>query len=117
MSQNYDPDHPEQDLPQGGPDIPFGNVRGYPRRRNDTRSPRRGRKILLFAIGVIALVLWTIRGGLIVSMNPTAASAAPAPSKTVLSTSQIASRVDSGLAYVVSTDSYQKAAAAARTNG
>jgi S1-C subfamily serine protease len=48
-------------------------------------------------------------------MNPTTASAAPAApaaSKTMLSTSQIASRVDPGLADVVSTDGYQQATAA-----
>jgi S1-C subfamily serine protease len=112
MSQDYDSDRPEQDLPHGGPDNPLGHERGYPRGQINTRSPRRGRKILLFAIGVIAVAVWTTWGGLIVSMNPTAASAAPAASKTVLSISQIASRVDSGLADVVSTDGYQRATAA-----
>jgi S1-C subfamily serine protease len=68
--------------------------------------------ILLFAIGVIAVAVWPTCGGLIVSMSPTAASSAPATSKTVLSISQIASRVDSGLADVVSTDGYQRATAA-----
>ena len=85
MSQDYDSDRPEQDLPHGGPDNPLGHERGYSREQIDTRSPRRGRKILLFAIGVIAVAVWTAWGGLIVSMNPTAASAAPAASKTVLS--------------------------------
>ncbi|HJY00088.1 MAG TPA: trypsin-like peptidase domain-containing protein, partial [Streptosporangiaceae bacterium] len=112
MSQDYDSDRPEQDLPHGGPDNPLGHERGYSSGQIHTRSPRRGRKILLFAIGVIAVAVWTTWGGLIVSMNPTAASAAPATSKTVLSTSQIASRVDSGLADVVSTDDYQQATAA-----
>ena len=106
MSQDYDPDRPEQDLPHGGPDNPLGHEREYSRGRIDTRSPHRGRKILLFAIGVIAVAVWTTWGGLIVSMNPTAASSAAATSKTVLSISQIASRVDSGLADVVSTDGY-----------
>lgn len=112
MSQDYDSDRPGQDLPHGGPDNPLGRERGYSRGQIDTRSPRRGGKILLFAIGVIALAVWTTWGGLIVSMNPTAASAAPAASKTMLSTSQIASRVDPGLADVVSTDGYQQATAA-----
>ena len=112
MSQDYDSDRPEQDLPHGGPGNPLGHERGYSRGQIDTRSPRRGRKILLFAIGVIAVGVWTTWGGLIVSMNPTAASAAPATSKTMLSTSQIASRVDPGLADVVSTDGYQQATAA-----
>jgi S1-C subfamily serine protease len=112
MSQNYDSEHPEQDLPQGGPDNPLDQEPGYPRRQKDTRSPRRGRKILLFAIVVIVLVAWTIRAGLIVSMNPATASRTSATSRTALSDSQIASRVDSGLADVVSTNSYQQAAAA-----
>ena len=112
MSQDYDSDGPEQDLPHGGPDNPLGHERGYSRGQIDTRSPRRGRKILLFAFGVIAVAVWTTWGGSIVSMNPTAASSAPATSTTVLSISQIASRVDSGLADVVSTDSYQQATAA-----
>jgi S1-C subfamily serine protease len=112
MSQDYDSDRPEQDLPHGGPDNPVGRERGYSRGQIDTRSPRRGRKILLFAIGVIAVAVWTTWGGLIVSMNPPAPSAAPAASKTMLSTSQIASRVDPGLADVVSTDGYQQATAA-----
>jgi S1-C subfamily serine protease len=112
MSQDYDSDRPEQDLPRGGPDDPLGHERGYSRGQIDTRSPHRGRKILLFAIGVIAVAVWTTWGGLIVSMNPAAASSAPATSKTVLSISQIASRVDSGLADVVSTDGYQQATAA-----
>ena len=112
MSQDYDSDRPEQDLPHGGPDNPLGHERGYSRGQIDTRSPRRGREILLFAIGVIALAVWTTWGGLIVSMNPKAASSTSATSRTVLSISQIASRVDSGLADVVSTDGYQQATAA-----
>jgi len=112
MSQDYDSDRPEQDLPHGGPDNPLGHERGYSRGQIETRSPRRGRKILLFAIGVIAVAVWTTWGGSIVSMNPAAASSAAATSKTVLSISQIASRVDSGLADVVSTDGYQQATAA-----
>ncbi|HXB46144.1 MAG TPA: S1C family serine protease, partial [Streptosporangiaceae bacterium] len=121
MSQDYDSDRQEQDLPHGGPGNPLERERGSSRGQRergssrgqiDTRSPRRGRKILLFAIGVIAVAVWTTWGGSIVSMNPTAASSAPATSKTVLSISQIAFRVDSGLADVVSTDSYQQATAA-----
>jgi S1-C subfamily serine protease len=54
---------------------------------------------------------WGLAGGLVVSMNSTAATPHGA-SKPELSTSQIASRTDPGLADVVSTDSYQQAAAA-----
>ena len=95
MSQDYDSDRPEQDLPHGGPDNPLGHERGYSRGQIHTQSPRRGRKILLFAIGVIAVAVWTTWGGSIVSMNPAAASSAAATSKTVLSISQIASPVGS----------------------
>jgi len=112
MSQDYDSDRPEQDLSHGGPGNHLGRERGYSRGQIDTRSPRRGRKILLFAIGVIAVAVWTTWGGSIVSMNPTAARSAPVTSKNVLSIGQIASRVDSGLADVVSTDGYQQAIAA-----
>jgi S1-C subfamily serine protease len=51
-------------------------------------------------------------GPSIVSINPAVASAAPAASKAVLSISQIASRVDPGLADVVSADGYQQATSA-----
>jgi S1-C subfamily serine protease len=60
----------------------------------------------------IVFFAWGIAGGLAVSMNSTAASTATATSRAVLSTSQIASRTDPGLADVLSTDSYQQTAAA-----
>jgi S1-C subfamily serine protease len=59
----------------------------------------------------IALFAWGLAGGLVVSMNSAAASTATAASRAVLSTSQIASRTDPGLADVVATDSYQQATA------
>jgi S1-C subfamily serine protease len=97
MSQNYDSDRPEQGLPQSGPDNPLSHDRRYPRGQNDTRSPRRDRRILLFAIGVIALAVWTTWCGLIVSMNPEAASTASAPPKTMLNQAIIASDDLSGV--------------------
>jgi S1-C subfamily serine protease len=113
MSQNRDPDYPEQDhIPQGGRDNPRGHARRYPGRHNGTPSSRRRRRRLLITTGVaIALFAWGIAGGLVVSMNSAAASTATAASRAVLSTSQIASRTDPGLADVVATDSYQQAAA------
>ena len=113
MSQNRDPDYPEQDhIPQGGRDNPLGYARRYPRRQNGTHSSGGHRRRLLIMTGVaIVFFAWGIAGGLVVSMNSTAATPRGA-SKPVLSTSQIASRTDPGLANVVSTDSYQQAAAA-----
>ncbi len=113
MSQNRDPDYPVQDhIPQGGRDDPLGYARRYTRRQNGTHSSRGHRRRLLIMTGVaIVLFAWGIAGGLVVSMNSTAATPHSA-SKPVLSTSQIASRTDPGLADVVSTDSYQQAAAA-----
>jgi S1-C subfamily serine protease len=51
-------------------------------------------------------------GGLIGTLNTTTASTATATSKTVLSTSQIAARVDPGLVDVVSTDGDEQATSA-----
>jgi len=111
MSQNRDPDYPDH-IPQGGRDNPLGYARRYPRRQNGTHSSGRHRRRLLIMTGVaIVFFAWGIAGGLVVSMNSTAATPRGA-SEPVLSTSQIASRTDPGLANVVSTDSYQQAAAA-----
>jgi S1-C subfamily serine protease len=71
--------------------------------------PRRNHKRGLVITGVAALIVGAAAGGLVSGLNPTAASTATATSKTMLSTSQIASRVDPGLVDVISTDSYQQA--------
>ena len=60
----------------------------------------------------MALAAGATAGGLIGSMNPTSVGTATAVSKTVLSTSQIASRVAPGLVDVVSTDGDQQATSA-----
>jgi S1-C subfamily serine protease len=112
MSQDYDPGRPERDLPRGGPGNPLGRGRGSGGGQIAARSSRRGRKIVVFAVGVIAVAVWTTWGGSIVSMNPAAAGSAPAAATAVLSVGQIASRVDPGLADVVSADGYQQATAA-----
>ncbi len=57
--------------------------------QNGTWAFHRGRRVLLLAIGVIALLVWSTWCGLIVSMNPAAASTTPgtsAMSMTVVST-------------------------------
>ena len=98
MSQNY-------------PYDAYPSVPGYgstppppPRRRNHVRG--------LIATGVVALAAGVGAGGLIGHLNSTATGTVTATSKTVLSTSQIAARVDPGLVDVVSTDSLQGAIAA-----
>ena len=70
---------------------------------------RRSRKRALIATGAVALAAGAAVGGLIGSMDHTATGIVTATSKTALSSSQIASRVDPALVDVVSTDSYQGA--------
>ena len=74
--------------------------------------PRRNHKRGLVITGVAALVIGAAAGGLVSRLNPTAASTATATSKTMLSTSQIASRVDPGLVDVGSTDGDEQATSA-----
>ena len=93
MSENYYP---------GGP----GSFTVPPRR------PRGRHARLLLVTGAVALAAGATVGGLIGTMNSTPAGTATAISKSVLSASQIASRVDPGLADVVSTDGDQDATSA-----
>src|SRR3984957_17258368 len=86
----------------GGPG--YGSVPPMP--------PRRSHKRGLIATGAVALAAGAALGGLIGSMDHTAAGTVTATSKTTLSASQIASRVDPALVDVVSTDGYQGAASA-----
>ena len=74
--------------------------------------PRRHHIRGLIATGAVALAAGAGAGGLIGHLNSTATGTVTATSKTILSTSQIAARVDPGLVDVVSTDGYQQAAAA-----
>ena len=60
----------------------------------------------------LALVVGAAAGGLIGGLHPTSVGTATATSKTMLSTSQIASRVDPGLVDVVSTLGDEQATAA-----
>jgi S1-C subfamily serine protease len=75
-----------------------------PRRWNHKRG--------LIATGAAALVAGAAAGVLIGTMNPSSTGTATATSKTVLSTSQIASRVDPGLVDVVATDGLEQATSA-----
>jgi S1-C subfamily serine protease len=75
-----------------------------PRRRNHVRG--------LIVTGAVALAVGVGAGGLIGHLNSTPAGTVTATSKTILSTSQIAARVDPALVDVVSTDGYQQATSA-----
>ena len=74
--------------------------------------PRRSRKRALIATGAVALATGAALGGLIGSMDHGVAGTVTATSKTALSSSAIASRVDPALVDVVSTDGDQGATSA-----
>jgi S1-C subfamily serine protease len=88
----------------GGPWYAGGSGYGEP-----PMPPRRSHKRGLIATGAVALAAGAAAGGLIGSMNHGVTGTVTATSKTALSSSQIASRVDPALVDVVSTDSYQGA--------
>jgi S1-C subfamily serine protease len=98
MSQNY-PYDAYPSLPGYGSTPP-----PPPRRRNHIRS--------LIVTGAVALAAGAGAGGLIGHLNSTAAGTVTATSKTILSTSQIAARVDPALVDVVATDGYAQATSA-----
>jgi S1-C subfamily serine protease len=119
MTQTYDPNDSGQG--QGylaGPG--FGGGAGYPGgypggagfASEPPAPPRRNHKRGLIITGAVALAAGAAAGGLIGNLHPTSVGMATATSKTVLSTSQIAARVDPGLVDIVSTDGYQQATAA-----
>ena len=130
MSQTFDPDNNEQaheaqsepgsaaahgeghpygyPSPQGYPMAPgYAGGSGYG--SEPPMPPRRSHKRGLIVTGAVALAGGAALGGLIGSMGHTAAGIVTATSKTALSSSQVASRVDPALVDVVSTDSYQGA--------
>jgi len=139
MSQTFDPDNSGQagestggqgsaaghgqgypygyPAPQGYPAVPghaggswYGGGAGYGSEPPmPPMPPRRSHKRGLIATGAVALAAGAALGGLIGSMDHTAAGTVTATSKTVLSASQIASRVDPALVDVISTDGYQGA--------
>jgi S1-C subfamily serine protease len=124
MSQTYDPNESEQrPSGQGYPaDQGFtggagnpggpGYGAGYGFTTEPPPPPRRNHKRGLIITGAVALAAGATAGGLIGGLSPTSVSMATATSKTVLSTSQIASRVDPGLVDVVSTLGDQQATSA-----
>jgi S1-C subfamily serine protease len=124
MSQTYDPNESEQrpsgqGYPAGqgfaggagNPGGP-GYGAGYGFTTEPPPPPRRNHKRGLIITGAVALAAGATAGGLIGGLNPTSVSMATATSKTMLSTSQIASRVDPGLVDVVSTLGDQQATSA-----
>jgi len=124
MSQTYDPNESEQHPsgqgypagpgPAGGTGYPGGPGygAGYGFATEPPPPPRRNHKRGLVITGAVALAAGAAAGGLIGGLHPTSVSMATATSKTVLSTSQIASRVDPGLVDVVSTLGDEQATAA-----
>jgi len=116
MSQTYDP----SDAGQGYPTGPgYGGGAGYPGEyyRAGFASappppPRRSHKRGLIITGAAALVAGAAAGGLIGGLDHAPATTTTATSSTVLSTSQIASRVDPALVDIVATDGDQQATSA-----
>ena len=136
MSQTFDPDNSGQaNENKGGPGSAAGHGQGYPYGypapqgypaapgypggswhaggpgygSEPPMPPRRSHKRGLIATGAVALAGGAALGGLIGSMDHTAVGTVTATSKTVLTASQIASRVDPALVDVISTDGYQGA--------
>ena len=136
MSQTFDPENSGQaGESKGGPGSAAGHGQGYPYGHPAPQGypaapgypggswyaggpgygseppmpPRRSHKRGLIATGAVALAAGAALGGLIGSMDHTAAGAVTATSKTVLTAGQIASRVDPALVDVISTDGYQGA--------
>jgi S1-C subfamily serine protease len=118
MSQTYEPNNPEQE--QGhlaGPG--FAGGAGYPGGYSwagygsePPPPPRRNHKRGLIVTGAVALAAGAAAGGLIGSSHGLTASTMTAASRTPLSASQIAQRVDPALVDIVSTEGGQGAAAA-----
>ncbi len=136
MSQTFDPDNSGQaGENKGGPGSAAGHGQGYPYGypapqgyqaapgyaggswyaggpgygSEPPMPPRGSRKRGLVVTGVVALAAGAALGGLIGSMDHTVAGTVTATSKTALTSSEIASRVDPALVDVVSTDSLQGA--------
>jgi S1-C subfamily serine protease len=113
MSQTYEPNNPEQE--QGhlaGPG--FAGGAGYPGGYSwggygsePPPPPRRNHKRGLVVTAAVALAAGAAAGGLIGSSHGLTASTMTAASRTPLSASQIAQRVDPALVDVVSTSSTQ----------
>jgi S1-C subfamily serine protease len=118
MSQTYDPNDSERGQSYsagpgsgGGADYPGGYL-GAGFASEPPPPPRRNHKRGLIVTGAVALAAGAAAGGLIGSLNHTAIGTVTAASKTVLSTSQVAERVDPALVDIVSTDGDQQASSA-----
>jgi S1-C subfamily serine protease len=110
MSQTYDPNSPENG-PEHGQGYASGpGWAGYA--AAPPPPPRRNHKRGLILTGAVALAAGAATGGLIGSMHGVTASTMTAASRTPLSASQIAQRVDPALVDVVSTLGDQGASAA-----
>ena len=118
MSQTYDPNESEQ-----GQSYPYGPAFGggtnYPGgyagagfASEPPPPPRRSHKRGLVITGAVALAAGAAAGGLIGSMNHGAIGTVTATSKTALTASEIASRVDPAIVDIVSTDGDQGATSA-----
>jgi S1-C subfamily serine protease len=118
MSQTYEPNHPEQE--QGHPAGPgFAGGAGYPGGYGwagyasaPPPPPRRNHKRGLIVTGAVALAAGAAAGALIGSTHGVTASTMTAASKTPLTASQIASRVDPALVDIVTTLGNQGGSAA-----
>jgi S1-C subfamily serine protease len=110
MSQTYDPNSPENG-PEHGQGYASGpGWAGYA--SAPPPPPRRNHKRGLIITGAVALAAGATTGALIGSMHGVTASTMTAASKTPLSASQIASRVDPALVDIVTTLGYQGGKAA-----
>jgi S1-C subfamily serine protease len=110
MSQTYDPNSPEHG-PEYGQGYASGpGWAGYA--SAPPPPPRRNHKRGLILTGAVALAAGAAAGGLIGSSHGLTASTMTAASRTPLSASQIAQRVDPALVDVVSTLGNQGASAA-----
>jgi S1-C subfamily serine protease len=96
-------------MSQSYPYDAYPGLPGYGSTPPPPPPPRRHRRRGLILTGAVALAAGVAAGGLIGHLNSTGGGTATATSKTVLSTSQIAARVDPGLVDVISADGYQGA--------
>src|ERR1700677_952855 len=90
-------------LPGPGFGGAYGSYGAYPPPPPPPPAPTHHKRALVIT-GAAALVIGAAAGGVINSIHSTSAGVATATSKTSLTTSQIASRVDPGLVDVISTD-------------
>ena len=117
MSETYDPENSPHGAGQGylpgpafgGPGAYGGPSYGYPA---PPPPPRAHHRRALAITGAVALALGVGAGVLVNGLDSSPAGTATATSKTTLSASQIASRVDPALVDIVSTDGLAQAESA-----